>query len=264
MSVDIFFNMKAELNGIFWDRGVFELPLPYIGDTLKSCRIFRKNIVEITWNSMRSLENNPTTLPQTATILAGQSVGGISIFDLMQVKNYADGAKFLLNLLEENRFELSVEVVCSLHSLVGKEDALEWGFIRSSDVSLHNISFVPPTKDLATLITRGLDFLKNEIKDPVEKAIGIFLFLARNQPFYDANKRTASLLMNASLMKDGFFPITVLNKNSELFHSRLGRFYESGDANPMFEFFDQTIRELYSEEQRKTFPKLREEVNGEK
>ena len=75
---------------------------------------------------MRTLENNPTTLPQTATILAGQSVGGISIFDLMQVKNYADGAKLLLVLLQQKKFELSVPVACAIHNLVGKEDALEW------------------------------------------------------------------------------------------------------------------------------------------
>lgn len=71
--------MKKELNGIFWNLGAFDLPIPYIGDTKKACAIFKKNLVEITWNCMRSLENNPTTLPQTATILAGQSVGGISV-----------------------------------------------------------------------------------------------------------------------------------------------------------------------------------------
>lgn len=66
---------------------------------------------------MRSLENNPTTLPQTATILSGQSVGGISIFDLMQVKNYADGAKLLLALLQQKnliyRLPLLVQSISS-------------------------------------------------------------------------------------------------------------------------------------------------------
>ncbi|WP_304643226.1 Fic family protein [uncultured Parasutterella sp.] len=247
--------MKQHLNGIYWKSNSFKFELPYIGDTLKSCCIFRKNIVEITWNSMRSLENNPTTLPQTATILSGQSVGGISIFDLMQVKNYADGAKLLLALLQQKKFDLSTSTACAIHKFVGKEDALEWGVIRNKDVSLHNISFVPPTQNLSRIIEDGLKYLKTEIHNPVERAIGVFLFLARNQPFYDANKRTASLMMNGSLMNDGYFPITVLNKNSEQFHEKLGQFYESGNANSMFEFFSMTINELYTKKQRTDFQK---------
>lgn len=246
--------MKDKLNGIFWDLGNYAFRLPFVGDPKKSCAIFRKNIVEITWNSMRSLENNPTTLPQTATILAGQAVGGISIFDLMQVKNYGDGAKALANLILSDKFNLSVSVTCHLHNYVGKEDALEWGVIRSRDVSLLNISFVPPTKDLENIIQNGFQFLQHEVANPVERAIGVFLFMARNQPFYDATKRTASLMMNGCLMANGYFPITVLNQNSEEFHRELGLFYESGDANNMFKFFQKTIQELYSEEQYESFP----------
>ncbi len=87
----------------------------------------------------------------------------------------------------------------------------------------------------------------------MERAIGVFLFMARNQPFYDANKRTASLMMNGCLMVNGYFPITVLNQNSEEFHRELGLFYESGNANDMFRFFQKTIQELYSKEQYESF-----------
>ena len=87
--------------------------LPYIGDTKKACAIFKKNLVEITWNCISSLENNPTTLPQTASILEGQSVGGISIFDLMQVKNYGDGCKNLIWQLFNNEFSLSINLLVS-------------------------------------------------------------------------------------------------------------------------------------------------------
>lgn len=249
--------MRDKLNGIFWDLNHYEFKLPFIGDAKKSCAIFRKNIVEITWNSMRSLENNPTTLPQTAIILAGQSVGGISIFDLMQVKNYGDGAKALTDLIIRDKFSLSVSAACLLHHYVGKEDALEWGIIRTKDVSSHNISFVPPTKNLEQIIQNDFNFLQHEVANPVERAIGVFLFMARNQPFYDANKRTASLMINGCLMVNGYFPITVLNQNSEEFHRELGLFYESGNADNMFRFFQKTIQELYSKEQYESFSENR-------
>jgi len=159
----------------------------------------------------------------------------------------------LAGLIQEDKFELSTSTACHLHNYVGKEDALEWGIIRSRVVSLHNISFVPPTKDLENIIQNGFHFLQHEVANPVERAIGVFLFMTRHQPFYDANKRTASLMMNGCLMANGYSPITVLNQNSEEFHRELGSFYESGNANNMFRFFQKTIQELYSEEQYKSF-----------
>ena len=219
--------MKKELDGVIWDLNEMSFETPFPSDRGKSCSFFLQSLATFTWNTLRSFEDNPATLTQTASVLAG--------------------------LIQEDKFELSTSTACHLHNYVGKEDALEWGVIRSKDVSLHNISFVPPTNDLEKIIQNGFNFLQHEVANPVERAIGVFLFMARNQPFYDANKRTASLMMNGCLMVNGYFPITVLNQNSEEFHRELGLFYESGNANDMFRFFQKTIQELYSKEQYESF-----------
>lgn len=172
----------------------------------------------------------------------------------MQVKNYGDGCKKLISLLLSDNFSLSIESACSLYAYVGKEDALEWGVIRTSDVSLHQIAYRPPTKNLTKILQTGFDFLANDVYSPEEPAIGTFLFMARNQLFYDANKKTASLMMNGCLLKDGYFPITVLNRDSEIFLKELGAFYETGNANVLFRFFERCLKELYSEQQRNDFP----------
>lgn len=219
--------MKKELDGVIWDLNELSFETPFPSDRGKSCSFFLQSLATFTWNTLRSFEDNPATLTQTTSILAG--------------------------LIQEDKFELSTSTACHLHNYVGKEDALEWGIIRSRVVSLHNISFVPPTKDLENIIQNGFHFLQHEVANPVDRAIGVFLFMTRNQPFYDANKRTASLMMNGCLMANGYSPITVLNQNSEEFHRELGSFYESGNANNMFRFFQKTIQELYSEEQYKSF-----------
>lgn len=219
--------MKKELDGVIWDLNELSFETPFPSDRGKSCSFFLQSLATFTWNTLRSFEDNPATLTQTTSILAG--------------------------LIQEDKFELSTSTACHLHNYVGKEDALEWGIIRSRVVSLHNISFVPPTKDLENIIQNGFHFLQHEVANPVERAIGVFLFMTRHQPFYDANKRTASLMMNGYLMANGYSPITVLNQNSEEFHRELGSFYESGNANNMFRFFQKTIQELYSEEQYKSF-----------
>lgn len=233
--------MKKELDGVIWDLNELSFETPFPSDRGKSCSFFLQSLATFTWNTLRSFEDNPATLTQTTSILAGHSV--TEIFDLQQIE-FAESA---------DKFELSTSTACHLHNYVGKEDALEWGVIRSRVVSLHNISFVPPTKDLENIIQNGFHFLQHEVANPVERAIGVFLFMTRNQPFYDANKRTASLMMNGCLMANGYSPITVLNQNSEEFHRELGSFYESGNANNMFRFFQKTIQELYSEEQYKSF-----------
>ena len=219
--------MKKELDGVIWDLNELSFETPFPSDRGKSCSFFLQSLATFTWNTLRSFEDNPATLTQTTSILAG--------------------------LIQEDKFELSTSTACHLHNYVGKEDALEWGIIRSRVVSLHNISFVPPTKDLKGQNKNGFHFLQHEVANPVERAIGVFLFMTRHQPFYDANKRTASLMMNGCLMANGYSPITVLNQNSEEFHRELGSFYESGNANNMFRFFQKTIQELYSEEQYKSF-----------
>ena len=240
--------MSNALNGMYWDTCNQDFQIPYIGDTKKASFIFRKNLASITWNCMASLERNPTTLPQTQTILKGQSVGGVSIFDLMQVKNYGDGAKELLRLLENNQFRLDLKTACAIHQFVGKEDALEWGVVRNMSVGIGGVEYCPPpAHQLDEIATTGFSYLENEIKDPRERAVATFLFMSRNQFFFDANKRTASLMMNGVLMKNGYWPIMILNKDSEKFHKLLGQFYESGNANNMMKFFSHSVEKMYEQ-----------------
>lgn len=243
--------MKANLHGIFWDQGKFDFRIPFIADAKKATMIFKKNLASITWNCMSTLEQNPTTLPQTQTILKGQSVGGVSIDDLLQVKHYGEGAMELVRLLNSNEFELDEKTACLIHKYVAKEDALEWGVFRYLDVGIHDVEYQPPVpQELKAIAEQGFRFLGESIENPCERAVALFLFMSRNQFFFDANKRTASLMMNGCLMKNGYWPITILNRDSEEFHEKLGIFYETGDANEMMKFFEKSIRSMYTEQQR--------------
>lgn len=234
------------LNGMVWDLGGFDFQIPYFGDTEKAVYVFKANLAEITWNCMRTLENNPSTLPQTATILKGQSVSGISIDDLLQVKNYGDGAKELVRLLLAGEFDLTEQCACSIHRFVGFKDALEWGVFRNLDISVRGVDYTPPAfGSLSALAADGFAFLKTTVADPKERAVALFLFMARSQFFFDANKRTSSLMMNGCLMQNGYWPITVLNRDSEEFHEKLGRFYETGNANEMMDFFARMVVDIY-------------------
>ena len=237
--------MKNNLNGMFWEPAGLNFNIPHAGNTKNALYIFQKNIVPITWNCMTTLERNPTTLPQTETILKGQSVSGISIDQLMQVKNYGDGAKKLVELLSKGAFVLNEKTASVLHKYVGKEDALTWGKFRDSDIAIGGVEYTPPSyKNLPQMAERGFSFISNRV-EAKESAIATFLFMSRSQFFHDANKRTSSLMMNGLLIKHGYYPITVMNRDSEEFHTKLSNFYNSGDATYMMKFFEMTVEKNY-------------------
>jgi hypothetical protein len=240
--------MKQEMQdalGFFWE-GDFSFSLPQADSLASAVRIFKRNLASITWHSMTTLEHNPTSLPQTETILKGQSVGGIAIEDLMQVKNYGDGARLLIAMFENHTFTLDGQTACALHKLAGREDALTWGVFRNTQVNIVEVDYNPPCCDaLPDLAARGFAFLRDAVASPVERAFAVFLFMARTQFFHDANKRTASLMMNGALLQSAYYPATVKNSNSEEFHTTLRQFYNSGDASAMMRFFDKSVEELY-------------------
>ncbi|MDR0339656.1 MAG: Fic family protein [Desulfovibrio sp.] len=108
------------------------------------------------------------------------------------------------------------------------------------------VDYNPPHCDLLPdLAERGFAFLNAAIASPVERAFAAFLFMARSQFFHDANKRTASLMLNGVLLQNSYYPATVKNSNSEEFHTTLRQFYNSGDASAMLRFFVKSAQELY-------------------
>ena len=120
------------------------------------------------------------------------------------------------------------------------------GSFRTGDVRIRGVGFIPSQAAyLQEIATKGFTYLKTQVKDPQERAVASFLFMARNQFFFNANKRTASLMMNGALMQEGFFPITVPSQVAKLFHEKLSRFYETGDANDMMAFFQKETGAMY-------------------
>ena len=235
---------------MFWE-GRCDFTIPQAGSSKDALHIFKKNIVPITWHCLSTFEHNPATLPQTETILKGQSVSGMSIDALMQVKRYGDGANLLISMIADGSFALDAKTACALHNHVGHEEALTWGQFRDRLVTIANVQYTPPDGALLSdIATKGFTFLASEITAPQERAMAAFLFMSRTQFFHDANKRTASLVMNGVLMREGFHPVTIMNHNSEEFHTKLSDFYNTGNATRMMHFFGRTVKELYSAQER--------------
>lgn len=83
-----------------------------------------------------------------------------------------------------------------------------------------------------------------------ERAVAAFLFTARSQFFFDANKRTGLLAMEGVLLAAGFPPLILPAGDADSrdpegavgFYARLRDFYRTGDAAPMMRLFAKRVR----------------------
>ncbi|MFS1524694.1 Fic family protein [Microbulbifer sp. 2304DJ12-6] len=183
-----------------------------------------------------ALEDSPFTLPEVQTLLDGITVGGHTLSEQNLVLNQKASWEKLFGLIETERFAVTKEVACGLQDLVAKEEALEWGCFRTGNVRISGTEYTPPKHE-------NLDARWNEmigklgtIQDTKVRACSLFLQMARNQFFWDGNKRTGRLMMNGALLSEGIPPILVPAKAKLEFNNKMIRFCDSGNESEMIDF----------------------------
>ena len=210
---------------------------------------FRRMLPEYVWDA-GVLEGNPFTYPEVKTLLEGVTVGGRKLSDQEQILNLAESSKHLLDVVKNREFELDKSMFCSLHALVARNEALEWGHFRGEgvetqftpDVALGERGRFTPlaTEPGAALLNEvfagGIHALKQNVSNPFERATAFFLFGSLQQFFFDGNKRTSRFMMNGVLMTEGVDAVSIPAVRAAEFNSRMVNFYTSRDATEMMAF----------------------------
>jgi prophage maintenance system killer protein len=76
-----------------------------------------------------------------------------------------------------------------------------------------------------------------------DKAIHLFLTMARHQFFYDVNKRMGRFMMNGLLLTEGYPAINLPAKRQLEFNTLMIAFYDSGDQFEMNTFLRSCLDE---------------------
>ena len=153
-------------------------------------------------------------------------------------------------MVKANQFKLDKTTFTDLHSLVARNETLEWGRFRgegkeisfSPDVALGEHGRYTPLQtlkgapELNRVFLQGVQELNEQVDAPFEKALTFFLFGALQQFFFDGNKRTSRFMMNGILMSAGIDAISVPAAKVQEFNEKMVRFYLSKDATEMIEF----------------------------
>jgi len=234
--------------GFHWDRQTIPAAVPTHSIERVVFR-FHRMLPEFVWDAS-VLEGNPFTFPEVKTLLDGVTIGGRKTSDQEQVLNLAASSKHLLEMVKSNHFVLNKRTFTELHSLVARNEALEWGHFRGEgketnytpDVGLGMHGRYTPlattrgAPDLNRVFVNGLQALKNEVEHPFERAVAFFLFGALQQFFFDGNKRTSRFMMNGILMSAGIDAISIPAARAHEFNENMVRFYLDTNATEMMAF----------------------------
>jgi Fic family protein len=201
----------------------------------KALMLARRQLAELVCDAV-NLEGIPFTLPEIQTLLDGVTVGGHKIADQQVAINQAKAWRYLFGLIEQQLFRVSMETACALHAIAGKDEALDWGNFRSGGVTIAGTSWLPPPADSLPALFNRMIISLDEFQDIYDRAIFLFLTMARTQFFYDVNKRTGRFMMSGLLLSHGF-PLINLPAIRQLeFNELMLEFYSSNDQQPMNTF----------------------------
>ncbi len=195
----------------------------------------KKDKIDFIYNTS-ALEGNAMTYPEVQTLLEGITVGGHKLSDEQQILNQNKSVDYLFDLLENKAFKLDIDTFTTLHSFVAKEEALTWGVFRESSVNIGGTDYqVPHADDLEKIFREGTEEIQ-KIVHPIVRAITMFLFGAKCQFFYDGNKRTSRLMMNAILIEAGHPILNIKAKDRLEFNSMMIKFYDGDNITPSIEY----------------------------
>lgn len=170
------------------------------------------------------MENRAVTFPQTRTILNGVNVPSVQLDDIQAILNMRDVWKFLLATVDE---PVTMEYLCKLNEYIARNEALEWGKLRSGSEGISGTDYIPPVPSYET-VKAELEQILNAETSATEKALAVFAWGTRGQFFWDGNKRTSMTLANKILIAAGAGILTITDKHMERFNELLLDYYNTG------------------------------------
>ncbi len=194
------------------DKRILDSKRPLNNQQIKNLKKYFD--VELTYNS-NAIEGNTLTMTETKVILEdGLTIGkGKSLKEHLEVINHKEAIDYIDDIVSKG-MDISERVIRDLHYIILKSiDNNHAGDYRTSNVLISGSKHRPPESFLVQEQMKTLIDWYNENKEKVHP-IGLaaefhfrFVFI---HPFIDGNGRSARLLMNLILMRNGY-PITVIN-----------------------------------------------------
>lgn len=177
--------------------------------TISSLKEYYK--IGLTYSS-NAIEGNTLTETETKVIIEdGITIGGKTLREHYEAIGHAEAYDFIYSII--NQKDIDTESILKIHKLFYyRMDENNAGKYRTQKVVITGTDYTPPApKDVPKLMNNFIENINNKknILHPVELSAMIHTDFVNIHPFIDGNGRTARLLMNLNLIKNGY-PITII------------------------------------------------------
>lgn len=217
------------LNDILKKKEQLDAVRPLPKHTLRTLQ--EKLFLEWTYHS-NAIEGNTLTLNETKVVLEGITVGGKTLREHLEVINHQEAILYVEEIVKDED-PLTEWQIKNIHRLVLKGiDDSNAGVYREEQVFISGAKHVPPA---AVLIPEKMEAMINWYKNEsshlnaIERGAMLHAIFVGIHPFIDGNGRTARLLLNLELMKDGYPPVIIKVENRLAYYEALDEAHTTQD-----------------------------------
>jgi Fic family protein len=199
--------------------------------------------LEWTFNS-NAIEGNTLTLKETELVVnRGITVGGKSLREHFEAINHLKAVEDLYVYCRK-KADLTKDYILKLHRMILKNiDDENAGSFRRHNVRIAGAYNLPPDARKISRLMNGFIkwYYENMHKLPIaDLAAKVHYKLTYIHPFLDGNGRTARLLMNLVLIRNGYPPAVILNLDRKKYY-RVLKEADMGNMNGFNNFIGKSI-----------------------
>ena len=205
-------------------------------------RLQEQFLVEFTYNS-NAIEGNTLTLRETALVLEGITIDQKPLKDHLEAVGHRDAFEYVQGLVT-NHVPFSEHEIKMIHSLVLMDRPEDKGIYRRIPVRIMGAYHEPPRPYLVPEQMEKLvsEFAKTKLHT-IENAALFHLKFEGIHPFIDGNGRTGRLILNFTLMQNGYPPVNVKFADRKRYYDSFDAYYRDGMAEPMVKLISEYVEE---------------------
>jgi Fic family protein len=198
-----------------------------------------------TYNS-NAIEGNTLTLSETKLVLEeGITVGGKTLREHLEATNNAQGYDLIVRLAHEEA-PISHVTIQQIHEIVTRGILENAGRYRTRNVKITGAARSPTDwKRIVREMDDMIAFIAQDDRPVVEMAAYLHYRFVAIHPFTDGNGRVARLLTNLYLIRHGYPPIVLDQKNRQQYYLAL-READKGDRELFISFIAKAVNDSLS------------------
>ena len=195
--------------------------------------------IDYTYHST-TIEGNTLTLIETKAVIEDNiSIGGKELREIYEVVNHNKAFQYIKKCIQKSE-ELEENKVKNIHEIL-TDNIIQGGIYRHTDVQITGATHTQPAPNE---MYKQLQFFYEDLKankekmEPIELAAWTHAEFVRIHPFIDGNGRTARLIMNYQLMKNGFLPVNIKVEDRINYYNALDLYATKKEIKPFKELIE--------------------------